>query len=166
LQAAFVDINIRKSRSVYYWLGVMAGLFATILHRLTPGVIVELKRDVIEFRCLGRVELVEPVLWIVGEDRQRRIVAVGSRPVLTEPAKPVELFGAEWNGKSDREQSEFFEAFWRYNLLKVIGRKLFIRPTVLVRDRGFAPMSKKDDFHATIARTLEMAGAHEVQWDL
>jgi hypothetical protein len=94
------------------------------------------------------------------------LIAVGSKPVLTEPANRIELFGADWNGKSDRERVEFFEAFWRYNLLKVIGRKLFIRPAVLVRDHGIVPMSKKDDLRGTITRSLEMAGAHEVTWDV
>jgi hypothetical protein len=143
----------------------MAGLLATILHRLTPDVMVELKRDVVAFYCQDRIERIEPILWIVGNGRQRHVIAVGSRPVLTENAKRIELFVADWSGRSDRERLEFLEAFWRYSLLKVIGRKLFIRPTVLVRCLEPVLPHGETRLRETITRTLEMAGAHEVKWD-
>jgi hypothetical protein len=144
---------------------LMGGLFATTLHRLTPDILVDVKRDIIAFYCQGRIERVEPVLWIVGEGRQQRVIAVGARPVLTQPTNRIELFGANWSGRSDRERLEFFEAFWRYSLLKVIRRKLLVRPRVLFRGLETVSTSEKGDLRGMITRTLEMAGAHEVKWD-
>lgn len=142
----------------------MAGLFATILNWLTPDVIVEVSRDIVAFHCQGRIENIEPVLWITGEGRQRRMIAVGSNPALIQPAERIQLFAADWNGRSDHERLALLAVFWRYGLLKIIGRKLFIRPGVLVRDRRTVPPSEKDDWRVIITRALEMAGAHEVRW--
>ena len=142
----------------------MAGLFATILNWLTPDVIVEVSRDIVAFHCQGRIENIEPVLWITGEGRQRRMIAVGLNPALTQPAERILLFAADWNGRSDHERLALLAVFWRYGLLKSIGRKLFIRPGVLVRDRRTVPTSEKDDSRVMITRALEMAGAHEVRW--
>jgi len=142
----------------------MAGLFATILNWLTPDVMVEVSPGIVAFHCQGRIENIEPVLWLTGEGRQRRMIGVGSNPALTQPAERIELFAADWNGRSDYERLALLAVFWRYGLTRIIGRKLFIRPGVLVRDRQTAPTSEKDDARVTITRALEMAGAHEVTW--
>jgi hypothetical protein len=131
---------------------------------LTPDVIVEVSRSIVVFQCQGRIERVEPVLWISGEGRQQRMIAVGARPVPTQSAKRIELFGSDWNGRSNRERLEFLAVFWRYSLSKVIGRKLFIRPGVSVRDLSTLPSAENDDFRRTITRALEIAGVHEVKW--
>jgi hypothetical protein len=55
--------------------------------------------------------------------------------------------------------------FFRYGLLKVIGRKLIIHPGLLVRDLWTVSVSEKDDLRVRITRALETAGAHEVRWE-
>lgn len=142
----------------------MAGLIASVVHLLTPNVVILASPSLFVFRCRDREERLRPVVWLSGEGQRLRVLGVGEAPLLTEPYRRIDLFDVDWDKKPTRDHEELIEAFCRYGIYKMLRRTL-ARPKIIVRGIDSFPGPEILAVRVIQSRALLAAGAHEVVLD-
>lgn len=142
----------------------MAGLTSSLVHLLTPDVVIVASPSLFVFRCRDREERLRPVLWLSDEGRRLRVLGVGDAPLLTEPYRRFDLFKVGWDKELTREHEEMIEAFCRYGIYKML-RRTFARPKIIVQGTDSFPQTEILPVRAILSRALLDAGAHEVVLD-
>lgn len=138
-------------------------MLAAIINKLTGLVIIDVTPEEFIFSWRGRSANIETYVYLFDDNGEYRILGIGEDFEGSNRCIRVELFSEKLPPNNRILRSELLEAFIRFGLWKIIGRRILLRPTMVFRGTQNIEKILSGYQNTVLTDAAYKAGAHAVE---
>lgn len=134
-----------------------------LINKLTEVVIINVSPDEFIFSWRGRSVSLETYIYLFNDNGDYRILGIGEDFEGSNRCIRVELFSEKLPPNNLILRSELLEAFIRFGLWKIIGRRIILSPTIIFKGTQNIEKILSGHQNSVLTDAAYKAGAYSVQ---
>ena len=138
-------------------------MLAAIINKFTGPVTIDVTPEEFIFSWRGVSVSIETYIYLLDDNGEYRILGIGEDFEGSNRCIRVELFSEKLPPNNRILRSKLLEAFIRFGMWKIVGRRIFLRPTMVFRGTQNIEKMLSGYQDTILIDAACKAGAHSVE---